>query len=425
MRWFLILMFGVALSYAAIDTVYLEIAVEGQRAIPLGLVHIEGTENIILHEAPHKTLERDFFMSGRFAPVVLPQYNRMTFYQNRVAYFVSGKITSTDDKQYELELKLIAVQSLTLVTGQSYKVPLEQVRQALHDFADMVSQQLTGYRGVASSRLAWVSKIRGYKQIVVGDYDGYNAKQATTHPSINTMPTWDRNLNKIYFTSFRNDRPQIFSRDFNTGRVQLLFPHLDQTFSPAASPTTDELVFTVSKHGRSNLWIADTESLRTRQLSYQRANETSPAWAPNGYEVLFSADRGGSPQIYAMDNNGGDMRRVTFVGHYNESASWSPLGGKIVYSSQDPGGFNIYTSDLAGGEVTQLTMNAGNNEHPVWSPDGMMIAFSSNRTGSYQIYVMRQDGSGVTRITGGTENTWPSWAPSVNTFHQESQGNNP
>lgn len=413
------ILIAVAFCNAAIDTVYLEIAVSGVRTIPLGLVHFEGNAVSALDEAPQATLERDFFLSGRFGPVVLAKYDRMTFYKNRVAYFISGKLSKTPEGQIEMECKLIAVQSLTLVVGQTYKVPAKQIRQALHDFADQVTYQLTGAKGVASSRLAWVSKIKGYKQIVVGDYDGFNSTQVTTHASINMMPTWSRDLNKIYFTSFRSGTSQLYERNLTTGSVRMLFPNVGQAYSPAASPVSDELLFTVSENGKSNLWMGNILTGKAQKLSYQRASETSPAWSPNGHEILFSADRGGSPQIYAMDANGADVRRVTFMGRYNESASWSPEGDRIVYTSMDPSGFNIYTCGLDGSNVTQLTNNAGNNEHPVWSPDGMLIAFASDRSGSHQIYLMRKDGSAVTRITNGGNNTWPSWAPTVSSLFQE------
>lgn len=402
-----------SVAVASVDTLYMEIAVSGVRSIPIGIVHVDfpSSQKNPLEEPIHTTLERDLFLSGRFAPNVLPQYDRLSFYRNRIAYYLSGSAQSLPGDSLLLHLRLNAVQSLAIILEQEYRVVARDFRQAVHHFSDQVIWQLSGTPGVAQSQIAWVSKIQQYKQLVMADYDGFNRKQITSHSSINMMPCWGKDQKSIFFVSFRNGTSQVFEKNLQSGRERPLFPGLGQSFSPAASPMSDDILFAVTWGGRSNIYKGNVKTRKAHKLTYQRSSETSPAWSPNGLEVLYSADRGGSPQVYMMDADGNDSRRVTFLGSYNESASWSPSGERIAYCSMDGGSMNIYTCTVTGEDVIQLTNQVGDNEHPVWSPDGMLIAFASNRTGSFQIYLMRKDGSGVTRITRGGENTWPSWAP--------------
>jgi TolB protein len=416
MRIWLLVLVSSIVAMAGVDTVYMEISASGARLIPVGVIPFEKSEGnwSMLDEEPSQILSRDFLLSGRLDAINQNSYSRLAFFKARAAYYLSGKLNRTSDGKVEVVCKLNATQSQEMVIGETYRIAPNQVRQAIHDFADKVIYQITGSVGVASTRIAYVAKIEGNKQIKVSDYDGYNPVQVTSHASINFMPAWGQDPDKLYFVSFRNGTSQIFERTMSNGDVRLLFPNLGQTFSPAGSPVSNEILFTVASNGGSDLYRGIPATGKYERMTFQRAAETSPAFSPNGKEILYSADRGGSPQIYVMDRDGSDSRRITFMGRYNESPSWSPQGDRIAYASMDNGLFNIYTCDLDGSDVLQLTSNAGNNEHPSWSPDGTLIAFSSTRSGSSQIYVMRKDGTGVTRITSGGENSWQTWAPKLN-----------
>jgi TolB protein len=397
--------------HAAVDTITVDLAVSTLRTLPVGVVPFTQAQGdwSRLEEAPHQTVERDLKLSGRFDPVTASQYDLLKFSKEQAKYYITGSLTKAGPGKAKLECKLLATSSKELVLGSSYTVPVEDVRTSLHQFMDKVVYQLWAVRGVASTKMAWVTRIEGKKQVVMADYDGFNRRQVTAHNSINTMPAWSADNSKINFTSFRNGQPQLHEKDLASGKVRALFPQLGQTFSPAVNPVSGELLFAVTGDAGTDIWLGSSSSGKVERLSFHRSSETSPAWSPFGGEILFSSDRGGGPQIYVMSRDGSDMRRVTYMGKYNEGAVWSPEGDRIAYSSMDGNNLNIYTCAIDGSDIVQLT-NAGNNEHPSWSPDGMLLAFSSNREGSSQIYIMRKDGSGVTRITKGGDNTSPVWS---------------
>ena len=397
-------------AFAAIDTIAVDVGISVFKTIPLGVIPFEEKKGITWEEEkPHQIVTRDANLSGRFDVVASDKFNLALFSRNHAEYYVTGKVIPKTGGQMRVECYLYVSKSKDLMLGESYTIPQSELRRAMHDFFDKVVKRLCGERGVASTRIAYVSKIDGIKQVVVSDYDGFHRNQITRDTSISMMPVWTLGNKGLVYVNFKTNRPRLYTKAFGRSE-RALFTQFDQTYSPAVNPKTGELLFSSTKDGKTDLYIGDMESGKARKFAYLKSNQTSPAWSPFATEVLFTSDRGGGPQIFVMGKDGSDLRRVTFMGRYNERASWSPSGDRIVYTSMDNGKMNIYTCALDGSDIMQLTSNAGNNEHPTWSPDGKLIAFSSNRSGSYQIYIMRFDGANVTRITQGGENTAPTWS---------------
>ncbi len=403
-------LFLYACLYAQQDTITMDIAVSTDKTLPIGVINFELDQNDWgkLEELPQKTLARDFNLSGRFSAIELEHYNLLTLSRAMAKHYVTGAL-SMSDGQAKLECNLYATTSKEMVKGFVYISSLEQVRISLHKCADNVVYQLWGVQGFASTQMAWVRKIDGKKQVVVADYDGFRRKQITTHSSVNFLPAWSINNTKIYFTSLRNGKPQIFERNLAGSIDKLLFPQIDQAFGPSVNPRDGTLLFSTIGQSGADIWQGNPETGSAARLIYTTNIEVSPSWSPYGTAFLFSSDKGGQPQIYMALRDGSDVQRVSFFGKYNESAVWSPDGERIAYCSMDSGKLNIYTSGIDGDDVQKLTFE-GNNERPTWSPDGMSIAFSSDRSGSSQIYIMRRDGSGATRITNSGENSSPVWS---------------
>lgn len=405
------LLFCASFSFASIDTIDVDVGISVFKTMPIGIVPFgEAGDFSKLEEKPDVTIANDLNLSGRFSVVPAQKFDLLKFSRERAKFYIAGRLDNADNGRIKISCYLYASQTKDLMLGEAYTVSPREARRSIHHFVDKVIKQLWGEQGVASTRLTWVTKIDGQKQIVVADYDGHDRRQITRDTSINMMPVWSLHNTDIVYVSFRNGKAQLFEKDLSTGRERRLFPQHDQAFSPAVNPLTGEILYAVLGDGKTTLYLGDPGTGKSKRVSYMKSSSVSPAWSPFATEILFSSDRGGSPQVYVMGRDGSDVRRVTFMGRYNERASWSPQGDRIVYTSMDGGKMNIYTCAIDGSDITQLTSDAGNNEHPTWSPDGMLIAFSSDRSGSHQIYIMRRDGSNVIRITNGGDNTAPTWS---------------
>ena len=176
-------------AFAAIDTIAVDVGISVFKLMPIGIVPFEEEGKIKwTSEAPHKILTRDANLSGRFEAVPSDKFDLVLFSKKRARQYVSGSATKLSNGKIKLDCYLYAAETKDVLLGESYTVKPHEVRQAIHSFFDKVVYRLFGERGVASTKLAYVSKIDGIKQVVISDYDGFSRRQITRDSSINMMP---------------------------------------------------------------------------------------------------------------------------------------------------------------------------------------------------------------------------------------------
>ncbi len=310
-----------------------------------------------------------------------------------------------------VEGRLFDVGTGNLIFGKRYVGDPKFYRLIIHRFADDILFNLTGEKGVAETRIAYVSAVsRTAKEIYVMDYDGANPMPVTGNQSINLSPRWSPDGRRIAYTSYRSGNPDLFVLNFDSGRRDVLSAQRGLNATPAWSPDGQWLAFAMSQGGGTNLYLMPRGGGRPKALTSGPAISVSPSFSPNGRQIVFNSDRGGSPQIYVMDVDGTNLRRVTFQGNYNSSPRWSPRGDKIAFMCRLAGN-QICLINPDGSGLQQLT-SLGSNEDPAWSPDGRHLAFTSTRMGRRDIFVMHADGTEQTRLTTtGLENYLPDWSP--------------
>jgi len=328
----------------------------------------------------------------------------------KVQYLAVGQVSSRG-REAVIEGRLFDANSGNMVFGKRYVGDAKFFRLIVHRFADDIMFNLTGEKGVAQTRIAFVSSVsRTAKEIFVMDYDGANPGAITGNQSINLSPRWSPDGRLIAYTSYRNNNPDLYVLNFDSGRRDVLSAQQGLNATPAWSPDGQWLAIAMSASGGTNLFLMPKNGGSQRPLTAGPAISVSPSFSPNGRQIVFNSDRGGTPQIYIMDVDGSNLQRLTFQGNYNASPRWSPRGGKIVFMCR-AGGNQICLINPDGSGLQQLT-SAGNNEDPTWSPDGRHIAFSSTRSGHRDIFVMHADGTEQRRLTNnGHDNYLPDWSP--------------
>jgi TolB protein len=307
------------------------------------------------------------------------------------------------------------------ILGKRYRGPAteEEARRLAHVFADEIIQKLSGgLPGIASTKIAYVSKRTGAKEIWVMDYDGANQKRLTSHGTTALTPRWAPDGTKLAYTCYLRSggviRAQICIHSLETGRG-MAFPQFRGTSSaPAWSPDGTKIVFMSDMYGDPELFLIDANGQNLKRLSYAAGADTSPAWNPKtGQQIAFVSDRAGTPQLYIMNADGTNTERVALgeMG-YVIDPSWSPNGQMLAFSWQRPtGNYDIYVMDIASRQLVELTRDAGRNERPSWAPDGRHLVFESTRTGRRQIWTMLADGTRPRQLTFEGENESPNWSP--------------
>jgi TolB protein len=316
-----------------------------------------------------------------------------------------------DGLNFKLKFHLFDLVEQKHIVGKQYEGPLQTLRSAVHRIADEVVLQITGERGVHSTKIAYVVSQGTNKEIFIADLDGANVKQITQNRSINLSPSWSPDNKRIAFTSYLKRNPDLYLIDADGKNLQRFSYYPGLNVSPSWSPNGKQIALMIGKEGKSDIFLIDSNGGNPRKLSKGHGNEASPTWSPDGERIAFVSDRSGSPQIYIMAKDGSNVRRLTYEGSYNTNPSWSPKGDRIAFCGRAEGRYHIFTIGSDGSGIRRLTSNSGNHESPCWSPEGRYLAFSSTRTGASKIFVMNTNGFNQRPLTpskGGESS--PAWS---------------
>jgi TolB protein len=336
-------------------------------------------------------------------------YNLDGWRELGVQYLLEGSVKIEEDK-LKAEINLMDVLRKKVILTKRYQTAPKSYRALAHAIADDMVLNLTGHKGIFSTKIAYVSINAGHKEIYICDYDGHNPYPVTKDKSINLSPVWSPDGDKLTYTSYKKGNPDLWMTDLKSSQAKTLSAQSGLNSAPAWSPDGKYLALTLTRDKNAEIYLISSEGEIIRRLTNSRSIDSSPTWSPSGKEVAFTSDRAGIPQIYVMDVEGANVRRLTYRRDWTDSPCWSPRGDKIAFVSRENWRFHIYTMDVTGENMTRLTYE-GSNENPHWSPDGLHIVFSSNRSGEYEIYTMNWDGSNQKSITNGEGNYNPSWSP--------------
>lgn len=326
---------------------------------------------------------------------------------------VRGAYTTTPDG-VEFEVRFFDVPGRRMMGGSKLKVAAgslaEGVDRAAHRAADALIQDLTGRRGPFDSRIAFVSDRGGHtREIYAFSFEG-TIQRVTEHRSLTMAPSWSPNAAALLFTSFRDGRPALFSKDLVSGFETRRASKMGLNIGGAWSPDGSLLAVARETDGNTDLYTLDFVSGAERRRTTHWGIDVDPAWSPDGRWLAFCSSRGGAPQVYVMRLSDGAVERRTFEGSYNCAPAWSPDGQWLAYAGRTGGRFQIFVMPSLGGVARQITF-AGSNEDPTWSPDSRYVAYSSERAGRRKIYLSDRTGRWERQLTDGSgDDTSPSWS---------------
>ncbi len=305
------------------------------------------------------------------------------------------------------------------VLGKQYREQATDANARLiaHRFADEIIFRLGGgVQGIAETKIYFVSRRGGAKEIWQMDYDGANQKQLTHLGSIALSPHISPDNSRVAFSGVTNNGWQILMYSLDLNRL-VTFPTFGgDNYSPAWSADGQNIAFSSSRTGHTEIYAVNSSGSNSKRLTESKGPEVSPTWNPKtNAQIAWVSGRTGLPQIYTMASDGTNVVRMTDQG-YAVSPSWSPNGQFLAfawvrhYGPGAPGASDIYIMDIASKQWAQLTHDGGRNDFPSWSPDGRHIVFQSNRSGKLQIWTMLADGSEQRQLTTSGENSQPNWS---------------
>lgn len=283
-------------------------------------------------------------------------------------------------------------------------------RHAIHGIADEIEGWLTGTRGIARSRIAFV---RGAALFVV-DSDG---AMETAIPVVSPplSPAWHPSGTALAYNTY-GVGSRVVVHDFATGRARTVSSTpggVNQT--PAFAPDGSAIVYAYTgEDGNAELYRVGAAGGSARRITAGRGSlNLSPSFSPDGRRVVFTSSRAGHPEVYIMDADGTNAELLTsFVfgeQSYQSNPDWSPDGRLVAYQAQIAGRFQIKTIAIRD-RGTRVLTSEGQNEDPSWAPDGRHVVFTSTRSGARQLWIVDVESGRMRQLTRTPGARAPAWS---------------
>jgi TolB protein len=324
-----------------------------------------------------------------------------------------GSVQSLADGRWDIRWKLKDRVRETVLAERSAAVAPGDWRLAAHRIADEVQELLTGVRGVAATRIAFVAEAAGRHLLQVADADGAQVRTALASAHGLISPAWSPDGRWLAYTSFESGQAQVWLQELASGRRRLLAAFRGSNSAPAWSPDGRRLALALSRDGLTQVFLMPVEGGTPERLTRSSGIDTEPAWAPDGRSLFFTSDRGGAPQIYRQDLASGSTQRVSF-GNYCVSPAASPDGRWLAYVSRLDGALRVVVKDLESGAQRVLSDSDG-DERPSFAPNGRLLAYATRSAGREVLMAAPLDGGARLRLLDhphdAREPSWGPWVP--------------
>src|SRR5688572_322104 len=160
-------------------------------------------------------------------------------------------------------VRLFNVRTRIQVFGQEYTIAARSARRIAHEVADTVHKDQRGVRGVARTKLAYVSdrvkesllgtvEKRTAREVYVADYDGANELRITNSRDLNLNPSWSFDARAVAYSAYRRGgAPDIMVSFITTGVLQNITKGRlrDGAYLPAFSPDGKQIAFAATAEG--------------------------------------------------------------------------------------------------------------------------------------------------------------------------------
>ena len=406
---------------------------DSTRGVRIGLRYDPGTKpGVVVMQVTGETgdsirtiLQRDLDYSNRIAVLSVLPGTELTVrgasgaatlnYAIFTTIGAAAVVQITPTASGALHLALHDVARGTVAQVQEFTLPAPALgpewRLAVHGIADHLAEWITGTRGFAQSRIAFV---RGNLVRII-DSDGHG-EHALEVVGAAMSPAWHPSGGIIAYNTF-GPGSRIVLHDLRTGRRREFGGQRNTTsLTPVFTPDGRGIAYSLSTEHGADLYLLSLDAdAFPRRMSVGRGSENvQPSFSPDGSRIAFMSDRTGHPEVYIMDADGTNADIFTAFDfgdqNYRASPDWSPDGRQVAFQTRIDNRFQIFTMTLRDRQPRQLT-SEGENEEPSWAPDGRHLVFVSTRSGTRQLWILDTESGRLRQLTQAGGSRLPAWSP--------------
>ncbi len=326
-----------------------------------------------------KAAQRALISSGFFAVGILPpgQSSAGNWTEGQVTFPVKLTVeqVSATDKRVSVEVMDGGVAHANF--RRQFQISGGTLLDIGYASADIVYEHFLSRKGYFTSRILFVREAtdRGRKafQIVSSDLFGEGLQVHVSSRTELTSPQMSSDGSRLYYVGIRNDLPQIFQKQFSSGRETPVFNDREIRFS-LTSDANGNLYYTKSVRGNADIYRIEPGSRREQRLTVSGGIETEPSISPDGSRLAYVTDAGGRQRVVVQSLTSNSVTAAgTLNGRYG-SPSWSPDGKMLALTYQAGGAFGITVQNLETGEEKQLSSSFF-EENPAFASNAKVVLF--------------------------------------------------
>ena len=131
--------------------------------------------------------------------------------------------------------------------------------------------------------------------------------------------------------SFAKDgNSDIYTMNLKSRVVEQLTSHPSIDTSPSFSPDSRFVVFNSDRSGFQQLYVMRSDGRKVKRISRGKGLYGTPVWSPRGDLIAFTKIYKGKFYIGVMRTDGSGERLLT-ENFYQEAPSWSPNGRVLIF----------------------------------------------------------------------------------------------
>src|SRR5437016_2219380 len=212
----------------------------------------------------------------------------------------------------------------------------------------------------------------------------------------------------------------IWIYDFKNGITENLTNNPAQDICPRWGPS-NRIYFTSDRDGRMNLFATDLTTKETKQLTtfkdfdikFPSIGKDSIVFEEAGYIWRYDLSSGQAAPIpiEVKEDFASGRSELVDASKHVESVNLAPDGERAIVVGRG----DLLSVPMKEGTARNLSKSSNAHERDaIWSPDGKWIAYNSDLTGENELYVRAQDGKGQPQqVTSGADTYYykPVWSP--------------